>query len=399
MLIMSNIYSRKTLNMEYRDIRYEIITKLHPYHLQSYCEASRAKQQECDDLKYDYLQLWVWPSRSVLEIKQMLPNIDFNDVVELCLFYNPIPESMGKFDEISLFLSACRVGQSDPLIYFKDLLIDVSAVGWICYRYNRLDIIKQLINEYSAIVNGGAETYRNNIILSRLNELRVFHNMILIHNNPKAQIVDIKLIGYMHNFLISGVYLLSRNELLEAVVILSGLASDDKVFNYLTGIDKTFSTVTAEFDDLIINLIALSDTKNIDALLNKYYPDVQIRNPRFQSPKQPGFWSTAGNNLDYHLHPELIDKLDPEKQLIFHLTRGDYGKYMQLRNKGVPMIIESNILLGTNDVGYVSMNREFQGRFNIYIGTEPDLAYLRIDITEPETYIFLDPLDKPYLFM
>jgi len=386
--------------MEYRDIRYEVIGKLHPYYLQPYFEASKEKLLEFEDLKYDYLQLWIWPNRSVLEIKQMLPNISLKDTVELCLFYHPIPESIGKFDEISLFLSSCRIGQLDPLIYIRTYPLDITVIGWICYKYSRLDIVDRLVNEYLSFVDGGTHSYSNSLILTWINQLQTFHNMIVFHINPKAQIINVKLTGNMYNFLISAIYLLSRNELLEAIIILSKLSNDEGIFNYLTGIDKTFSSISTEFDSLIINIMALSNMAYIDELLYKYYPDVEIHSSRFRSPIMAGFWNNTGdyNNLDYHLHPELIDRLDLQDQLIFHLTSGNYDKYIQLRNRDVPLVIDSDIMLGNNGAGYATINKEFQNRFNIYVDTEPELSYLRLDINDPETYLFLDPLDKPYIF-
>lgn len=400
--------------MEYKDIRYEILLNSHPYYAKSYCDTSKRNLQECESFKYQYLQLWIWPDKSISEIMKLLPNISFRDVVELCLFYYPIPESVGKFDEISLFMNACKRGQDNPIIYISKFLqmkqlkggideiwttFDITPIGWICYYYNRIDIIDNIIDVYIRVQQDLDKKRYFETVKSTIGDLEIFRSMILIRDDPKAEIDDTDSIMYEYNFLISAIYLLSREELLEAVIILADKFDTKEVFNYLTGVDKVFTGTGLEFYSLIVNLIAFSDRKTIDQLLYKYYPDTEILNPRYQSPVGQGFWNTKGNNLDYHLHPELINNESLENQLIFHLTSGNYTKYIELKNRSVPMIIDKGTFLGANPVGYITFNREFQKynnesnyitEFQQYQGID-----LKVDINNPDTYLFQDPLSTP----
>lgn len=89
------------------EIDYQIIRNLHPYYVSElYCGLNKRSLNVCLSSKYELLQIWVYPEKSGNSLRSEFPNLTFNDLLHLCLFYNPIPESVKYYDRLSLFYQA-----------------------------------------------------------------------------------------------------------------------------------------------------------------------------------------------------------------------------------------------------------------------------------------------------
>lgn len=103
--------------MNIPDINYEIIRKLHPYYSKGFCTLNKINVEVCKEAIYELLHIWAYPQLSIRDIRTKYPNINYNDVVNICLFYNPIPESLLYFDPYSCFYYACLRKQEKAADY------------------------------------------------------------------------------------------------------------------------------------------------------------------------------------------------------------------------------------------------------------------------------------------
>lgn len=375
--------------MEITDIIEEIVQHLHPYHITLYLTINKKHYQLLREWKYNIVQRWICPLWTLEQAKNMFPILSSKDVVELALFYNPIPESMGKFDNFSLFYHACRTNSTDPTIFCEPDPSDISVMGWICYKFGRLDVITKLSNMYP-----------------NHSELLIIVDIIKLRINPKANVV------YHHYkihilFLIeAAIYLLDRDELLEVVVIASGLVLNKVLFNYL--LDPNSQQFTEQFlqlDEvnlLVDSLVTIYGWPYIQNIVRKYYPYCNIPQIFPQHNGSNHYWKPTSKpkttNFDHFLHPQQVNALSANQQLIFHLTRGDYISYMILRNSGVEMIVDNSTIVGTNNCGYISFNKNFQTTFNAYVSRyHGDSTSLIIDINDDSAYLCMSPLEDPWI--
>lgn len=161
------------------EINYNIISHLHPYHLNaSYCRVNIDVLQQCEDNKYDILQIWCYPNMSTFSLRQKYPNLSWKTVVELSLLHHPITASISSYDSFTLTFRSLQQGNADMAIYFYNYvsnylfheyeyefpargLLFTITVCLYCYKYNmnifdRLEIsnlqvnIHQLFEEFRA---------------------------------------------------------------------------------------------------------------------------------------------------------------------------------------------------------------------------------------------------------
>lgn len=130
--------------MEVSEINLEIIKSSHPYYASTLCNSSKYYKELCDYGVYDLLQIWCKPKWSVKKLRDKLPNINFSDAVKLSLAYYPIPESVGYYDRLTLFYHACKRNQPNPDTYLEGNYLANENVLFICYKYNRLDVLERL---------------------------------------------------------------------------------------------------------------------------------------------------------------------------------------------------------------------------------------------------------------
>lgn len=129
-------------------LNYQILISSHPYYTNKLCLLNNNTKLRCEQNRYGYIQ------RSTNELISMFPNISFSDVVMLATVYNPIPESLIYYDRYTLFYNACKRGLDNPEYFLKDgngIIIDfrdTSAILWICLRFERLDILHQLLDRF-----------------------------------------------------------------------------------------------------------------------------------------------------------------------------------------------------------------------------------------------------------
>lgn len=145
----------------------------HPYYI-NYCYTSQGNLSLCNEYVYQLYRKWCEPGKSLEEIQEILPNLTFPDLVELSLVYYPIPESIGKYDSLTLFYYACESGQNNPTLYLDGKAnIPASKLISICLAFNRTELLPQLrdlnyisnelLNEYVRTPNIANTTRFNDI--------------------------------------------------------------------------------------------------------------------------------------------------------------------------------------------------------------------------------------------
>jgi hypothetical protein len=136
----------ETIPLLYNDIYEEILSKQHPYYYVGYCQSNNEVRRGCEHNKYTLLKKWCFPHISRDEIRVMLPNINYSDVVKLSLVYNPISESTKYYDWLTIFYHSCLAGQSHPEIFYRENQDTFTSVLMICYKFNRVDVLNSLAN-------------------------------------------------------------------------------------------------------------------------------------------------------------------------------------------------------------------------------------------------------------
>ena len=374
--------------MDILDINYNILSRIHPYYLVNYLLTCKSNKLLCEQLKYNFLREWVI-NEKLDDIYLLLPQVSFRDIVELSLFYSPIPESIGKFDRNSLFYSACKHKYYNPEYYLGEE-ISIPSVSWACYKFNRIDIIERLIYTYN---NCSKIVQRNEYI----EVLYAFHNML----NLKLGLTKYACIWDTYNlswFLKPALYLLSKEELFEAIVIMCKLdIMPTQIQSYiLNGELNIYEVVDFDLCDMIGELLLRLDLETEKSIILKYFPD-------YEHPRRDVieltllYWGNCSGQkeeltaLDYYLHPEFILKLSKEEQLIAHLTRGDYISYMRLRNEGVKLEINDCSVLCANSMGHITINSDLTKEVAKCVNSR-NLRFGITSINKPDEYLEIGPL-------
>ena len=96
---------------------------LHPYYIDAYFRETFAGKFDLQ-LKYKLLSLYCFPDLTEEQLKELLPDISWETVVKLSLFYTPILESAGEFNPLSLYFQSLSHGFSNPEYFIQDMLKD-----------------------------------------------------------------------------------------------------------------------------------------------------------------------------------------------------------------------------------------------------------------------------------
>lgn len=325
--------------MELQEIKYTILEKLHPYYGLSLYMTNKDTVSCGNYYKYQILKSWVLPTLSNCEIKKMLPNISYTDVVELALFYVPIPDSIGKFDNYSLCYNCFVQEYEDPLFMFdpKDE-VDTEIIYSLCYAFDRLDVITNMKDRFKEpwCFDGSQREQRREIyqlMCDLISKRRGKQIEIVCYK----QICDHVLNGNM--FMCHLPYLLTKNQLLEFLVLMC-LTRIDLYDLLLAGVED-YENWNPNYT-LIDELLGSYDQDTIDNIILKYcsrtiFPPIPRRVPRAST-----IWEkelkAPFTNFDYHLHPELITQMTKDTQMLYYLTSGKYIDYVRLRNEGIKLL-------------------------------------------------------------
>lgn len=125
---------------------------LHPYYVNNLFKQNFAWKFDLE-FKYNLLSKYCFPDLSVEELRNLLPDIDWDTVVKLSLFYTPIIESKGMFQPLSLYYKALKSNFPQPEYFVEDILADkielhTSVVLSVLARvYNRNIIYDKILDQ------------------------------------------------------------------------------------------------------------------------------------------------------------------------------------------------------------------------------------------------------------
>lgn len=352
--------------MELREIKQMILGKLHPYYGLGLYMTNKDSVNSANQYKYDILKLWIWPYLSTLQIKSMLPNIDYKDVIELSLYYCPIPESINKFDNYSLCYNSFVQNYNDPLFMFDPKEpIDNDVIYSLCYKFRRPDVLVNMKDKFSG-------TCPLKFFQSEENKeiCQLMCDIIRKREGEQINIPDDE--GFFHNLLriyfrigchLS--YLLSKEDLLEFIVLISG-SYLHYYYNSLNHTEPEYEYFSANINELINSF----DQNVVNSLIKKHYPN----NKLLTIPNDPvvsAIWNMEkgcpSSSFHYHLYPQFIQQLSKHNQLLYYLTSGNYVNYIRLRNEGVDCVIDKEMILGINNMGTCTFNTDFVIKMNDYM--------------------------------
>lgn len=144
-----------SINALPNDIQSELLVNMHPYYASSLCNINKFQLDKCENNKYKVFKKWCYPNMTINELKSVLPNLTFGNVVEIALLFHPIPESLSYWDRETLYYHACLNEQPDaddyirPIIDNKDHQLSTISALWIAYKFNRIDILRTTIRRNS----------------------------------------------------------------------------------------------------------------------------------------------------------------------------------------------------------------------------------------------------------
>lgn len=357
------------------DIDYIIRSKLHPYYNLGYCSSNLELKERCESNKYYMLKEWVYPDFSTSALQEKFPNLTYNDVVELALVYNPIPESVKFYDRYTLFYHACRIGQEDPVTYlrineryYQD--IDVLTIGWICYKFNDAASLVTIIND------SGIDYMKD----ERIRRLVYFVNMINMKNGKELTYnTRIILRGYIVDDDFAATIMncwgmFTNIELIEAVIIMRQAHVDPRNSLYRYVINEN-SSMSTDYEEEFKRIVNKTPSRVLEELLNKHR--IQRIKKRFARPGillPPGLFkggirlpkdiSSRDNKFNYYLFgtlvrkPEIVEEcIDYSDLGLYYITSGNFAAYNVWKSEGNKLPEEG--ITGSNEFGYMSMNKDY----------------------------------------
>lgn len=290
------------------EINYNIISRNHPFYNYKLCTEIPV---QCNEIGYEILQSWIWPSLSINQIQSMLPNITYDDIVALSLIYNPVPESIRYYDSLHLLYYAC-LKDNDDILPFVSLIPSKNflTVANIALKFSRNEIIHLFLT-------------RSDIDYKAIEKLEFIDEMIRLKNKEKVNLKQ----PFTFNDLILPIAMWSWEELAENIVILSILnPTFQPSLSALFGLNKINSPN-------IINSIHYQQAyeisnhiDNVTDIMNKYnrrlpptlgkLNELQIQKTKFL--------------LNYESSLQPLTK-DSGK---YYIESGMYTEYINWRNEG-----------------------------------------------------------------
>lgn len=320
------------------EISYRIFQSNHPYYMRSIYATNNTLLQQCNSNKYEILQGWVYPELNVNQIRKKLPIITFADVVDLALVYNPIPESINYYDYYTLFFHACKQNQPYPEHYIFKLgnpqdiskYRDINTFLWICYKFNRIDIIDRWLN-IPELDDRVMELFNKirSILLAKLDN-NYSTNIGFIITGTFCKLLDLSM-------------MFTHNELLEVLIIISKLTRNvgKKPIDYILGTNTVPIDRNNVISKFTVSLAHHMNKQDMLKVISKYYPDVKtmpdIKYPTFDISESPLFSYENRSTL-----PKLYFKQDTwvnryitkANAGIYYVTSGLYVDYINWKREG-----------------------------------------------------------------
>jgi len=377
--------------MDIYDINYRILQQQHPYYSAALCETNVFIRESCEESKYDLLQLWCFPEKSVKELKDLYPNLTFGDVIEMSLVYHPIPESRGKYDDLTLFYHSCRIRQAEPTIFIPQIILEDSEVSYaimfICYKYNRIDAL---------------EYWRDNASVKGLDD---FFNIMINTIRSKLGITKYEDLIYLPTSYYSSQdimrssMLFDKEELLELCLNLAnggsyymeitfGTRNDPAGAEFFTGLDTFIDTLVANIgNDRALSIIKryrpnFTNIENVSiggksshimklSVLSKDKPFEYniVKANRDKSTKlRAGLKYLTTAQAMFHL--SLVeDALTDDQLAMYYITTGRFDKYILWKHThgSITKAQEENAnrFAAPNLYGIISLNNELSHLLNI----------------------------------
>jgi len=328
------------------DINYRILSQNHPFYIYGYC---KNLPDFCNELGYELLQIWVWPSLSTNQIAEMLPEIDYEDVISLALIYTPIPESVKYYDSLHLLYYACMKNVDD----IKPFLSNISSthgllIGNIALKFNRRDIIDLLM----------ARSDINNITYDNLTYIS---KMIDIKNGNRNIQKPNKL--FILQDLILPIRMWSWVELAENIILLSILQPNYGPLSSLFGLLAINAPAIMnspnyrEAADIARNIDNSKDT--INQLMNKHgkiIPNTlqRLDNTNNIPPSESKFLDAYIASLEVS-----SDNISDSNLGKFYIESSDYTSFINWRNAGNQLNIDDVVEINDSPLGVASHNLEY----------------------------------------
>lgn len=329
------------------DINYAILQQQHPYYSLQLCTSNKFLKESCEESKYDLLQLWCWPDKSTGELRKLYPNITFSDVAQMSFVYHPIDGTANYYDKLTCFYHACRVGQ-DNAIRFIPTISDanrfnnfVIAALFICYKYNRLDIVLEWRDK---LTNGWV-----------MNNAIIMMNTIYMKLGEKdISKLDVRMIRYPSpsyfsvRDIMQSSMLFEKEELLELCINLakSGSGNANDMLNYLS-MEDGYTIKYDIYEDFIDALVKIIGIERSQDIIRKYIPDFQILYPETDKARRIKVYSKSVlskytdvskfvRTAQAMFIPGLIETiLSGQDLIIYYITTGQFDKIIMgklLRN-------------------------------------------------------------------
>lgn len=348
------------------EINYNIITQLHPYYLNSYCQTNTEFKLRCDVAIADIAQVWIWPQLSILKIRTQYPKLTFNDVVSLALVYYPIPESVKYYDKVTLFLHACRVG-TDPKPFLTD---DVLLLSDIAMKYRRYDIIEYMLS-----------TLGKNLRAPRY-KLTQYLNLILLERGKKPYYVHPNRTEFSWD-------LFSRYFTLYTLTDIAKLIILDSKFGVVykrSGTSYYYKILTGKIsnESNFVNYIAYHlGVSVIEELLKEYdiddevYPVVNYSSLTLGSIDDFGrAYITVYEEELIHNNEKAVDLIYGTNAGIYYIYSGKFDLYTKWRKENsFPPV--NDVAYVSNSVGTVSMNSDLANKYEYDINS---ILYISYDL-------------------
>lgn len=337
--------------MNIPDINYEIIRKLHPYYNLGFCSINKINLKICQEAMYELLHIWSYPQLSIRQIKSKYPKLDYNDVVNICLLYNPIPESLLYFDPYSCFYYACLRKQtivSNYILLNNEYLYD-NSVLWICYRFLRLDVLETILESKS--LNNDEEDLLHSEIISNL---KLFINMVrlklkldVIYPRDNDNILDIMERALMFN----------NEELIELFTLSQVVSSIGLYFPYLLGEPTPEDPYELKIYRFVNTVASKVPLETINSIVKTYIPNINV--PPISYVKDGSFELGTGILGPVALYKDhsYIDKCIPiNDRGLYYLTSGLIGEYRSWLRDGYNINKIDEKYYGINPFGDLTLD-------------------------------------------
>jgi len=353
------------------EINYNIITKLHPYRLnEAYCRVNTDFLQQCEVNKYDLLQIWCYPNRSIVQLRNAYPNLSWRTVVELSLIFHPIPESVSFYDSFTLTFQSIVNGNKDMAVYFYDHVMNyleyehryqfptrgllfTLSVCLHCYKYN-MDIFDDLsVSSLSSLLEKN-EVYID-VLFTEFKAAMKFRRTKAMPGNKITSFHDN---DYYLAIILYNSDIFTYDELCEFIAIMNVISTNTGMRTCYLGmigrdmdIDQDNQYIL-KFDSihklgLDVNLILSS--KTIMTICKPYIPDINalpVNAPVFPLTLSTSFYGKVGIvtpgladiiNIRNRFRDLLRLLTDPFQKSILCITYGLFDEYFKLRDAGLKL--------------------------------------------------------------